>query len=655
VTLPVFEFGDFHLDCGRFELRHKGRTVKLERKPMELLILLVTRRGELVSRAEIIEHLWEPDVFVDTEHGINTAIRKIRVALRDDREQPLFVQTVTGKGYLFVGTVVSITPSQKEEAQPVSSAGISQQVSAVVGPGSLAASAVPPLDSPPQKFRYRVVAGLAEKNHLIWLSVIPILILLTVTLLVVRPQVSRGWGNNNLPSSPSSAIRSLAVLPLANLSGQPQQDYLAHGWTDELVTALVRDPTLRVIPIRSTSHNKTLDRPLPEIGGELGVDGLLVGSVARSGDTVRMTLQLIQSSTGKELWTETYDRNLNEPVSLPADAAHEIFRRLNRADLPVSPPRIVKPAAHDAYLRGNYLWFKRQPDKAAGYFTSAIKLQPDYALAWAGLARCYGGSAIMGLTNPQDALNRQEAATRKALSLDESLAEAHLNMAAAMLQRWNWPQAEQEIVRTIELDPGFAEAYHFRAIMLAALDRQSEALDAQKKSTDLDPFAHPGGLAYSYMLARQYDAAMKELRLDLEANPQDPILLGATLEIYRRDGMEKEAGKALEQILLASPDKTLAAKSQRIYQQGGYKALLRLQLSDAEAKSSTQYISPYRLALLHAQLGHGKEALAMLEEAYRQHAPPLLWVQTDPAFDFLHSDERYRSIIRQIGFPRQPS
>ncbi len=649
MTLPVLQFGDFRLDCARFELCRGEHSLKLERKPMELLILLATRSGELVTREEIAERLWDREVFVDTEHGINTAVRKIRVVLRDDREEPRFVQTVTGKGYRFIGPAVPAdSPERKETPQVLLESDHADRnaVAAPAPPGSLPVAGPASLSEASSNGNAN---DSRQRIPLIWLSAFGALAILSVILAFV-PQ-GHSWGNRVLHNATSPAIRSLAVLPLDNLSGQPGQDYLADGMTDELITMLAKDSTLRVISRRSVMQYKGVQRPLPEIARELGVDGVLEGSVARLGDKVHMTVQLIQASSDTDLWAESYDRDANDLVSLPGEAAQMIAKRLNSAALHVYPTRFVSPEAHDAYLHGRYLWFRRENDEASEYFKRAIELQPDYAAGWSGLSNCYGGSAIMGLANPEDSLPLQEAAAAKALALDDSLTEAHLAMAAVMFRRWNWPRAEQEIVRASALDPGFAEAYHFRAIMLAALERPREALEAQKKASELDPFSRPGALAYSLMLARQYDAALTEVRLNLQGDAQDPALRRTVYEIYRRYGMEKEAGEALEQMLLSSSGKGSPASVRQAYRTGGYKGLIRWQLSDAKARSSTHYVSPYRLALLQAQLGHGQEALALLEEAYRQHAPPLLWVQTDPAFDFLHPDERYRLIIRGIGLP----
>ena len=610
---------------------------------MELLILLAAKNGQLVTRTEIAERLWEREVFVDTEHGINTAVRKIRLVLRDNPEQPRFVQTVTGRGYRFIGPIVEVRPSPAQNsAAPVDAAAALAPPSAVPTQGPVANRELPGNG----KTWYSRNARL-----LVWLAVLGALTAVAFLIIAIRLD-ARGWGDRFLNRAARPKISSLAVLPLDNLSGVPGQDYIADGMTDELITMLAKNSTLRIISRTSVMQYKGARRPLPQIARELGVNGVLEGSVARSGDKVHMTIQLIEAPSDTHVWAESYDRDANNLVSLPREAAQTIAKQLHSAVLQVPPARFVSPEAHDAYLRGRYLWFTGHNDLSGDYFKRATELQPDYASGWSGLSIFYSAGAIIGELNPEESLAPAEAAAIKAVALDDTLPEAHLALSAAIFtHRWDWARAEQEIARAIELDPKFAEAYHFRAKIFTALNRDEEAIEAQKKATELDPFTRPWAMTLSLLLARQYDAALNEARQRLEGNPQDPKLHWFIYDIYRGKGMEKEAAQALEQLLLPGADKVSAAGVRRAFQQGGYKALVRWQLSDLKKESSTQYVSPVDLATLNAQLGRREEAPALLEEGYRQHSPLLLRVQNEPAFDFLHFDERYRSIIRGTGLP----
>ena len=566
----VFEFDEFKLDCGRFELYRSGRSLKLEKKPMDLLILLAESDGQLVSRDEIAQRLWDREVFVDTEHGINTAIRKIRQALRDDPERPRFVQTVTGKGYRFVSTLEvrrSLTEEGEVATQP-----------AVAAPDAI------PSQNPP--VNQALLPGKKESPHSrfpFWLTTLAGLT--AVVFLVVAVIVVRRGSSKLVAHDAGPKIRSLAVLPLDNLSGEPGQDYLAEGMTDELTTMLAKNSTLRVISRTSVMQYKGVHRPLPDIARELGVDGILEGSVARAGSKVHMTIQLIQASSDTHLWAESYDRDGNDLVSLPREAAQTIAKQLNRAVLQAPPARFVSPDAHDAYLRGEYLWFMDKNDEAGEYFRKATELQPDYALGWSGLSRYYGAGAADGFLNPAESLPQEEAAAVKSVELDDSLAEAHQVMGAAFFfNRWDWTRAQAETARAIELDPKFAEAYHFQAKILAALNRHQEAIAMQKKAMELDPFERPWAMAWSLDLAREYDAAINDVQQRLEPDTHNQTMRWLLYDCYRRKGAEKEAGQELEKlILLFWGPKIPVSTVRRTFEQGGYKALVRWQLSDAES------------------------------------------------------------------------
>jgi TolB-like protein/DNA-binding winged helix-turn-helix (wHTH) protein len=631
VVDTVFEFGEFRLDCGRFELYRGGRSLKLERKPLELLILLVGREGRLVTRNEIAQHLWGSEVFVDTEHGINTAIRKIRYALRDDPEHPRFVQTVTGKGYRFVATAV--------EARESLADGDSQSSSAQIGP-AIPDNAEQPSQPPASYPRSRI-----------WIAVLGALTALVFLIAAVNLG-ARGWRNRFRGDAPRPEISSLAVLPLDNLSGDPSQDYFADGMTDELTTMLAKNSTLRIISRTSVMQYKGVHRPLPQITRELGVDGVLEGSVVRSRNKVHMTIQLIQSSSDTHVWAESYDRDIEEAGSLPREAAQTIARQLSHSVGQGPLPRYVSPEAHDAYLRGRYLWFRSKLAESGKYFNQATELQPDYALGWSGLSVYYSGSAITGELKPEESLAPAYAAAMKAVALDDSLPEAHLALAAALLvDRWDREGAEREVNRAIELDPKFAEAYHLRAKILAVSNRQREALASQKQATELDPFSKPIAMPMAFKEARQYDAGINDVRQRLEGDPQNAALHWYLYDFYRCKGMKTESAEMLEKAFLLEGDQATAGNLRRAFQQGGYKGLIRWQLTDLNRQSATHYVSPLDKATFTAELGDREQTIALLEEGYRHRVPGLLWAQNEPAFDSLHSDERYRTLIKGMGLP----
>ncbi len=623
MSAPAYQFGPFRLDCGRYELLHEGHSLKLERKPMELLILLASRDGQLVTRDEIAKRLWDTDVFVDTEHGINTAIRKIRTVLRDDPEDPHYVQTVTGMGYRFVAPVIAEPiPLQTEPAAQT--------------PAAPASEAEPPLAQPPSSRRR------------LWLAVAALATLAIVLALTIGPRsVLAHLLHRNGP-----AITSLAVLPLDNLSGDPNQDYFAAGITDELTTMLARNSTLRIVSRTSAMQFKGAHQPLPEIARSLNVDAIVEGSITRTEEGAHMTVQLIRADTDTHLWAQSYDRSPNEFAALPDDAARDIAAFLHSAATSPQPIRYVSPEAHDDYLHGSYLWFAGQNEAAGAYFKKAVDLQPDYALGWTGIAEYYGAGAVDGGLDPRIALPASDAAANRAIELDNTLPQAQLALCAiTFFYHYDPLRADQECRAATQLDPKFAEAYHQDSKILAMSGHTAEAIEQEKKAMEMDPFGRPFALAYTYLLLRQYDAGITEARQRLVASPQASSLHWILSALYRSKGMKKES-IAEEEKYLELTNRTASASAIRsAFDTGGYDAVLHLQIAELDKKSKTAYVSPMYLALLYAQLGNREKTLALLDESLQQQSPRLMFIQTDPAYDFLHADPRYRAIINHLGLP----
>ena len=636
MPVTIFEFGEFSLDCDRFELRRAGRTVKLERKPLELLILLATREGDLVTRAEIAERLWGSEVFVDTEHGINTAIRKIRQALRDGPDHPRFVQTVMGRGYRFVGPVSEVQGASADAPADPGNAWSPAK-------DEVSASGVPPDQPLAQPVEQAGAAALLPRNSrlLVWIAASAVL----ASLIVGISLHARGWKNH----TPKAEITSIAVLPLDNLSGDPGQEYFADGMTDELTTMLAKDSTLRVVSRTSAMQFKDPHRPLRDIANNLSVDGIVEGSISRANGRVHMTVQLIHAPSDTHLWAESYDRDNSDVAMMPDQAAQSIAKRLNASVAATRAARRINPEAHDAYLQGKFHLFA---DGGGGaYFKKAVEIQPDYAAGWAGLAQYYG--SISGVSMDSRQANGQlMLAARKAAELDDSLPEAHEALGAALFySQWDWAGAERETRRAIQLDPEYSEAHHRLAEFLAILNRHQEAIAEQKIATELDPFERPHAMALLYQLARQYDLAIVDLKQRLTATPRDGGLLFTLADVYRCKGMYREWAETWVQLLTIWSQRAGAEDTRQQYARGGYKAVFRGRIAYKEKQSRTQYVSPYDLAQSYAELKQKEKTLGLLEEGFRVRDPNLLLVQCDPAFDFLHKDERYRTIIRRMGLP----
>jgi TolB-like protein/DNA-binding winged helix-turn-helix (wHTH) protein len=619
----VVRFGLFELDLKAGDLSRGGTKIRLPQQPLQLLMALLERPGEVVSREELTRRLWSPDVFVDFEHGLNKSVQKLRDALGDSAESPRYIETIPRVGYRFIA--------------PVSAGMVRVETDAEMGSASKAPAA-PSVSHASEEMRKsgRRIAGWA------WLVGVGGLVVVGVIsgLYIYRR------------AHAVEPIRSMAVLPLENLSGDPGQDYFADGMTDELTTMLAKNSNLRVVSRTSVMQYKGARRPLPEIARALGVDGVLEGSVERVGDKVHMTVQLIAAPSDTHVWAESYDRDANDVVSLPGEVATSIAKRLNSVVERRAAQRYVSPEAHDAYMRGHYLWYLGKNEEAAGYFRKAIELQPDFALGWFGTSAYFGQGVLDGELDPRQAVPRGLAAAKKTVELDDSLPEGHLGVGALKFMDWKWAEADREIGRAIELNPEFAEAYHFRAKMYAVLGRTEEAIQSEKRADTLDPMQRPYALGLLYITIRRYDDAIADARSRLESTPQSSVFHWTLCDAYRRKGDLKAAAEEWIKASEMDGNKVEAAAVRQAYEKGGYDALLLRRVEEFNRRvTAKQYVSPTEFAREYAQLGRREEAMEKLEEAYRLRDPLLIWVQTEPAYDFLHGDARYQAIAKGMGLP----
>jgi TolB-like protein/DNA-binding winged helix-turn-helix (wHTH) protein len=609
----TIRFGLFELDLRTRQLTKNGVKIRLPQQSIQALSLLLERPGEIVTREELRERLWPSDVFVDFDHGLNKSIQKLRDALGDSAGSPRYIETIPRIGYRFIGPANGST----EIREPKSDTNT----------------------PPPPNLASANQAWIAGSRRARWLFIASLIGLGALTAgLLVRWRLR-----------PSEPIQSLAVLPLDNLSGDSSQDYFADGMTDELITMLAKDSTLRIVSRTSVMQYRAARRPLPEIARALHADAILEGSVSRSGDRIHMTLQLIRADTDSHLWADSYERDAND-VALPDEVAKDIAKQLHRAVPIVKTIRSVSPAAHDAYLHGRYLWFSARMEESGPWFRKAIDLQPDYALAWAGLADYYGEGIAGDVLDPSTSILPEEQAAQRALELDPDLPEAHQAMGAMFLiDRWDWADADRETLRAISLNPQDGDLYYLRACVLQAVNREAEAIDLGKKAMEIDPFARPYLLASLYEYTRQFDATLAEIQLRLEANPNNLDLLSLEAEIRRRIGNYKEAVDAWAKWHILMGDPQSAVDLRRAYERGGVRGFVRWQLGQRLLQAKSHYVSPVELASYYAQLGDKERTLALLEEGYRQRATDTLWIQGDPAYDFVHADPRFRSIVQKTG------
>ena len=522
------QLGVPELDLHRYELRLNGGTVRLEKIPMELFIFLVENRDNLVNREAIIERLWGKDVFLDTEQGINTAVRKIRLALHDDPEKPRYLQTVVGKGYRFVGPVK------------------------VIGNGKLAAAAAPQPDLsgavPP-----RPLYEDRDEIRVWWKSKS-----LLGSLLVLALAVPGVWYLLEFRSqSQQPAIHSIAVLPLQNLSGDPGQEYFADGTTEELITTLAKLAALRVISRTSAMRMKGVQKSMQEIGRDLGVDAVLEGSVARSPKTIRITAQLIDVRSDRHLWAEEYEGPPGEIFQLQQKVALDIASQVSAKIAPQQKAisrnaKPVNPEAHDLYLKARFNAALGTPEsltKSVGLYQQAVALQPDYAAAYSGLAEsyCFLGSGWDDA--PYVSLQRAREAALKALSLDNSIPGARKELAwVKHAYDWDTAGAEAEFQVALKLNGYDAETHSFYANFLADIGRYDEALAEARLAEDLDPLSLDSGLSVERVLmrGRRFEEFLKQAERNRKRDPNSVPTTFHSVIVYENLGRFEDAIHEIE-------------------------------------------------------------------------------------------------------------
>jgi len=628
-------FAGFELDLRTGELKKNGRRVRLQAQPLKALRVLLEHPGELVTREQLRREVWPQDTFVDFDHGLNKAVAKLRDAVDESDTSPSIIETLPRLGYRFIP---SVEWSDKDRSSNIGSEPSSEsQDEEPNGESS------PPGTVEPSRVSERPGGS---RRRIALLIVAALVLVLGAIPIVKRIRDARSTKQPQL-------IKSIAVLPLENLSGDPAQEYFADGMTDELITMLAKNPGLRVISRTSVMQYKKVHRPLREVAQELGVDGILEGSVDRSGSRVHMTAQLIDAASDTHVWAESFDRDLSDVGSLQTELAQTIAQQVGaKTSSTGRAQRRVNSEAHDAYLLGRYFWFEFDHEKSREYFQKAIDLQPDYADAWSGLADYYIGSTVDGEFRPDVAMPQGGAAARKALELDDLDAEAYNSMAAFQLfYQWNWEAADRDSARAVELNPSFAEGHHLRAKALRPLNRMDEALREERKAMELDPFARPWALSYTLLGARQYDAALNEARVRSEAEPNNAELHEVLSQAFFMKGMEKEAEEEDERAQQLWGEKELLAEQVRVYRRGGFRAVLEWRPEAAKRRAAKHYVSPMEFADMYGQLRRKEETLQYLEQAYEERAPYLVFVQHDANFDFLHADPRYRAIIKKMGLP----
>jgi len=650
---PVKFGDDLELDQRAYELRRAGRPLKLERIPMELLLLLLERRGQLVPREQIIERVWGKDVFLDADTSINSAIRKIRLVLKDDPEQPKFIQTVTGRGYRFIGGVTDVVPLTL--APPAQTPMGPNQGLQPTGDLAAPAKAIIQVRRLVVRSHGRVAQAAAA----------------AVVLFLFFGAI--GYWSSQRRSLLRPRFKTIAVLPLQNYSGDPQQEYFVDGMTDSVIADLGKIKDLRVISRTSVTPYKNSRKSMREIASDLHADAVIEGSVARSADRIRITVQLIDASRDQHLWSESYEREMKDIFALQSQVAQAIAEQVHAVVTPeeqghLSRSRVIDPEVYELYLKGRRIMERgglQDVRNAIDYFQSGLEKDPDNALLYTGLADAYIDKMMDVHESPAEATSKARAAAEKAVQLDDSLAEAHTSLGMIKLSYdWDWAGAEHEFKRAIELNPGYPLAYVMYGQYLTMVGRQTDAMPYFDKAHKLDPLFGQSyrGEGYSCFMAHKYDEAIVQYRKALELEPDAITYFG--LVLARAEGGDygtaiTEAEKATS--VDSSP--LLLTSLASAYARAGRRAdanhvLRRLQelwerqgTAPAWHTARSPYVCPYEVAGVYAQLGDRDRAIDWLDKAYRNRSC-LYWLRQDPRFDSIRSDPRFQELLAKMNFPK---
>jgi TolB-like protein/DNA-binding winged helix-turn-helix (wHTH) protein/Flp pilus assembly protein TadD len=659
----IVRFGRFEVDFRAGELLKNGRKIRLQDQPLQVLAMLLERPGEVVRRDDLRLRLWPTDTFVDFDHGLNNAINRLREALNDSADAPRFIETLPRRGYRFIAPVET-SPA----ATPVASTYFSPGQVPIAPPGP------------------RV--GL----HKLWVAAAAVAVL---TSLLIGVNI-RGWRDRLLAKPRTAPIQSIAVLPLENLTGDPSQDYFADGMTDALITDLAQIQALRVISRTSVVGYKGTRKTLPQIARELGVDAVVEGTVARSGDRVRIDAQLIQAETDEHLWANSYEGSLGQILALQNAVAEAISKQVRAKLTPRESERLasrptVTPEAYELYLRGNYFLETRTREgmeKALHYYQQATEKDPSSALALSGLADTYSLLHGFGFLPENEAIPKGRAAAEKAVSLDGSSAEALTALAAFT----DDPAEEERLFRrAIEINPGYALTHHWYARFLSENNRYDEALAEIRRARSLDPLSvrivvNEGEILFlaaqrdkaleqfnlaldmdpnfpvthwalgrSLFYARQYDSALSHLRKATELNTNEPGFHRWRAVVYEFLGRYQEAIPEFGRTDLlngmdpveasaraAALRKALATSGERGY----WRKWIALRMKD---RKKSPHVYAYNIAYDYAHLGDNAKAVAWLETCLSEKSCAPIDVRTDPGLDGLRSDPRFQSALGRMS------
>lgn len=614
---PPIRFGEFELDVAGHQLRKNGSRIKLQEQPFQILQLLLEQPGEVISREQLRQKLWPADTFVDFDHSLNTAVKKLRQALADDPEKPRFIETLPKVGYRWLFSPVENV-----------SAGVTRPV--------------------------RAVPQMRSSSTRIWWA------LALVALMLIA---FYGLYRYSRPVPAAGKVK-IAVLPFQNLSGDPGQEFFSDGMTEETIAQLssVDPERLGVIARTSALKYKGSDKGVDQIGRELNVDYVLEGSIREADGRVRITAQLIAVKDQTHVWSESFEQDLRGLLRLQTEVANAIARKINvnvaSSHVPAAPSN-VNWEAYSAYLKGRHMLLDTKTDDsvrlAVQYFKQAIQIDPNFALAYAGLSDAYYEQEDHELAAPE-AYRRSRQAALRARELDPNLAEAYVSLAnLAAYADWKWEEAESAYKHALELKPTYEEAHHSYSHFLIAAGRPNEAIAESKRLLELDPLSsHMNAhLGLAYYMAGRFDEAIEQLKRTIELDPTYIRAYQFLGETYEQKHMYPEAIATLRKAvsLKGNSNEAVASLAHALITGGNRVEGVQI-LRDLERRSRKQQVSSMDLASLYVAIGDQRKALDLLEVAFRDHSHGMIALHVYPEFKALHDKPRFQALVRAVGMQK---
>jgi TolB-like protein/DNA-binding winged helix-turn-helix (wHTH) protein/Tfp pilus assembly protein PilF len=628
--IPVlkFQFGPFVVDAAAGELRKHGVRMKIQERPLRLLLALLEKPGELVSREELRQRIWPDGTFVDFDHNISSCVNKLRGALNDTARSPRYIETVGSRGYRFVATCQPLPEFDHPEQE---------------------ATAVP--QSTPS-----AESSLRSNKWLIAVALLAVLMIAATAYFL--------WSRARNQAATAKSRPVLAVLPFANLTGDAGQEYFSDGLTEEMISRIGQlDPQhMGVIARTSVMHYKNSTDRLDKIASELGANYVLEGSVRRGSGSVRVTAELIQVSNQERLWARDFTHQESDILLLQdeitRDIADEIHQILGLSSTPSihSAQHAQNYEAHELYLKGRYSAAKRTSQglhQSVEFFEQAIAKDPTDARSFAALADSYSLMSSYYQGSPAEYMTKAKAAALKAVELDDNLAEAHTSLALiAQNYDWDWKTAEQQYLRAIALDPNYATAHHWYAELLAIRGRFNEAFPEIERARRLDPVSLIVAADYAVFLhySRQYDRAIQQFRTVLEMDPTFPRVQ-IVVSAYCEKGMYKEAFAQLEQWRKVDDSAWRWATVAYVDSRSGQTAQVQDALSHVERMNANSRVGPAPLILAYVAAGQREKAVDQVERAYAEHSPVITAIGVDPVYDSLRGEPRFQALLKKLDLP----